>query len=39
MSERIFRVRDMSQIRSVFVFVWAAAKQFAEPFEVVLRPI
>ena len=37
--ERIFRCRDTSNMRQAFVFAWGAAKQFADPFEIVLRPL
>ena len=38
-NERIFRVRDLRAARDVFVLAFQAAKQFAEPFEIVLRPL
>jgi hypothetical protein len=39
MTERIFRVRDLSASRHVFGLAWQAAKLFSEPFEIVLRPL
>src|SRR5690606_19406540 len=38
-NERIFRVRELRAARDVFVLAFQAAKQFAEPFEIVLRPL
>lgn len=37
--ERIFRCRDTANVRQVFLFAWGAAKQFAGPFEIVIRPL
>lgn len=37
MSERIFRCRDLGQIRQTFVMAWNAAKSLDRPFEIVLR--
>lgn len=37
MSERIFRCRDLSQSRNVFVMAWNAAKTLDRPFELVIR--
>lgn len=37
--ERIFRCKDPSNVRQVFLFAWGAAKQFADGFEIVLRPL
>lgn len=39
MTERIFRCKDTANMRSAFLFAWSAAKQFAEPFELVVRPL
>lgn len=39
MTERTFRVRDVTRIRDVFVIAFQAAKLFSEPFEIVLRPL
>lgn len=39
MNERIFRVREMSRMRDIFTLAFQAAKTFAEPFEIVLRPL
>lgn len=39
MNERIFRVRDLPKARDVFVLAFQAAKQFSEPYEIVLRPL
>lgn len=39
MSERIFRVRNLSAAREVFTLAFQAAKQFADPYEIVLRPL
>lgn len=39
--ERIYRVKDVSvaRVRYYFVLAFTVAKQFTEPFEIVLRPI
>ena len=39
--ERIYRVKDVSvaRVRCYFVLAFTVAKQFTEPFEIVLRPI
>lgn len=39
MSERIFRCKDTANVRQVFLFAWGAAKQFADGFEIVIRPL
>ena len=37
--ERIFRCRDTANVRQVFLFAWGAAKQYADGFEIVIRPL
>jgi hypothetical protein len=37
--ERIFRCRDLSRVRDVFVLAFQAAKLFTEAFEIVIRPL
>ena len=39
MTERIFRCKNPANMRQVFLFAWGAAKQFADGFEIVIRPI
>lgn len=39
MSERIFRVRTLADLRNVFVSAYRVACQFPQPFEIVLRPL
>lgn len=39
MSERIFRVRDLSKTQPLFRMAYNAAAMFKEPFEIVLRPL
>lgn len=37
--ERIFRVRDTTQQREVFVSAFQCGRQFTDPYEIVLRPL
>jgi hypothetical protein len=39
MTERIFRVRDLSKLHGMFRMAFNAAGLFTEPFEIVLRPL
>jgi hypothetical protein len=39
MTERIFRVRDLSKLHGMFRMAFNAAGRFTEPFEIVLRPL